>query len=102
MKKQEKIKFEYYSSVEGHVVPRYGTDVYIGAKRVPGGWDWNTDAVVPIPEREYTLYGREYARGVKEGGIIKRTEADYKKYIKAKESANKKNSAEASKSEDAQ
>lgn len=69
--------FKYFSSVFGKVVPRFGTDVYIGCKRTNTGFEWDEKKVVCIPESEIVRYHREYTRVIKEGSIVKRTKTDY-------------------------
>ena len=96
----EKIKYRYFSSVQGHIVPRFGAQgQYIGAKLIPSGeevarsllgpsgqgsflWGWDTTKVVRISEKEFVLYGREYTRALKSGALVQRTAKDYDKYIK--------------------
>jgi hypothetical protein len=72
------ITFRYFRSVEGKVVPRYGTATYIGAQRDQKmGWVWDTSAVVRIPEYEVERFAREYRRALAEGAIIECARADY-------------------------
>jgi hypothetical protein len=67
----DEIKFRYFRSVEGSVVPRWGTPSFIGVRRVPSkGWEWNTEKVVSVPEYETIKYLREYNRALKDGSII--------------------------------
>ena len=95
------IVYRYFSSVEGHVVRRYGAyNQYIGVKLVPSGekevksllgpsaegsfdWKWDTDKVVRISEKEFVRYGREYNRAVESGALIEKKERDFNSYIKS-------------------
>lgn len=79
------IDFQYFSCVKGHVVPRYGTDVYIGVNRTAGGWEWDEDRVVAIPVTECAQYKREYLRAVREGSLIQREKKDHTAYLKTQE-----------------
>ncbi|MCP4674347.1 MAG: hypothetical protein GY854_02280 [Deltaproteobacteria bacterium] len=74
-------KFRYFSSVQGQVVQRYGTDTFIGVKRTANGWDWNDESVVPIPETECSRYEREYQNAVRNGALKIRTQKDYEAYL---------------------
>jgi len=72
------IIFRYFRSVEGKVVPRYGTAIFIGVKRDKvQGWVWNTDLVVRIPESETTRYLREYRRALEDGSMTECARVDY-------------------------
>lgn len=71
----------YVSSVEGAVVPRYGTAI-TGKKNTTIGviWDpkvqglvWNTEAVTLIPASEYRRHVKEYDRALKEGSLKRRS-----------------------------
>lgn len=80
-------EFEYFSCVKGHVVQRYGTPAYIGVTRVPGGWEWDEEKVVPIPVSECAKYRREYLGAVRRGDLKKRTAKDHEAYLKSLEPA---------------
>jgi hypothetical protein len=80
----------FVSSVEGHAVTRYGTTksiggvpspgLLIGAERDPGNPNkvtWDTNQVVHIPEHEARIFAREYARALRDGALVKRTEGEY-------------------------
>ena len=100
--KENNGEYRYFSSVEGHIVPRYGAmGQYIGAKLVPSGekseyrsllgpsglgsfsWDWDTDKVIRIALNDCVKYGREYSRALASGSIIERKERDYDNYMKS-------------------
>ena len=100
MSAEKKIKFIYVSSVKGNYVRRFGTEQYIGAKLVPSGEpvarslagesaegsfyiEWDEKEITRIPETEFNLYGKEYRRLFKNGGLKKRTQKDYDAYIKS-------------------
>jgi len=81
----------YLSSVEGHLVTRFGTTrrvagvpcpgLLIGAERDPTDpckVVMDTSRVVFIPDEEARAFAREYARAVREGALRVRTEAEYK------------------------
>lgn len=71
------IEFRYFKSVEGHIVPRYGTQTYIGARIDKAeGWVWTED-VKRIPTTEVTRYLREYNRALKDGAIVEVKRSDY-------------------------
>ena len=70
--------FRHFSSVEGHVVPRWGTDTFIGVTRAPGGWKWNTGKMVKIPADECRRYLREYNRALKDGSLKEHKDAPEK------------------------
>lgn len=104
----EDIKYCYFSSVEGHIVPRYGApNQYIGARLEPSGekvarsllgpsgegsfvWVWDTKHVERIQVEEVTKYGREYNRALKDKSLKERKVKDYESYIKSVEAAEKK------------
>lgn len=75
----------YVSAVEGRLVTRIGIGSpgamsYIGAERDhadPSTIRWDTTAIVGITQRELARYGRDYAREIADGGLVKRTAAEY-------------------------
>ena|GEM_PF-2634085 len=72
------ILFRYFRSVEGMIVPRYGTTTFIGAKRDKTvGWVWDTARVVRIPESETVRYMKEYRRALADGAMVECLRADY-------------------------
>jgi hypothetical protein len=76
-----KTKFRYFSAVAGRVVQRYGSTIFIGAARAPGGWQWDEDQIVAIPDREFARYAKEYIRAVRDGALKERTEAQYLEHV---------------------
>ena len=81
-----KTEFKYFSPVPGHVVPRFGTQSYLGAKRIEGKWTWFEDRVIRIPVVEHSRYLREYTNAVRNGALKERTEKDFDKFWKTVES----------------
>lgn len=90
----------YVSSVEGHLVTRFGTTQRIGGVPSPGlliGAErdrtdptkvvWDESKIVHIPEAEASAYAREYARAIREGALHKRTEAEFEAAAKAAQEA---------------
>jgi hypothetical protein len=80
----------FVSSVEGHLVTRLGTNTLIGASRDPRAPDrvtWELDAIIAIPGPEYIAHKREYDRALREGGLRKRTEAEFAAYQQALQAA---------------
>ncbi len=77
-----KSEFRYFSSVQGRVVPRYGTDTFIGVKRTSSGWGWDEERVVAIPAAECSRFGREYQNAVRLRALKVRTREDYDAYLK--------------------
>ena len=72
------IIFKFFRSVEGKVVPRYGTATFIGVLRDnKQGWVWDTATVVRVPEYEVTRYMREYRRALADGALVECSSADY-------------------------
>jgi ATPase subunit of ABC transporter with duplicated ATPase domains len=69
----------YVSSVEGHIVRRFGAppNSYIGAKRTGKQIAWETK-IVPIPQNEYSRYRAEYDGAIAAGALTKRTAEEYK------------------------
>lgn len=59
------VEFRYFSPVKGRAVARFGTDAVIGARRTPTGYEWNEDAIVPIPADEVRRHTREYSNALK-------------------------------------
>lgn len=63
-------------SVEGRVVPRYGTDELIGAER---SYDkhgratitWHTERVVPLTDDYFARHQREFLHHLDQGDLIK-------------------------------
>lgn len=93
----------YFSSVEGHLVSRYGTATQtkgpqqIGAKRItppsdatwrqtdaPVGVVWDLEVIVAITAKEAQAFGREYDRAVNEGALRERTAEEYVAYLKSR------------------
>lgn len=95
----------FFSSVEGHLVTRYGTASVksaaslIGATRTPheegGGVTWHPEVVVAITEAEAQLYGREYDQAAREGALVERKESDWLAYREAAKAAGRKATEEA-------
>jgi len=82
----DKQAFRFFSCVEGYACPRFGAlGSFIGAFRVPGGYDWQPDTIVAIPIAEFNRHLKAYNRAIKGGRIKVRTEKDYKESIKALE-----------------
>ncbi len=79
------IQYRYFSSVKGHVVQRYGTGVHVGVVRAAGGWEWDEDEVVAIPETECCKYEREYQNAVRHKALQKRSQDDYDAYVRKQE-----------------
>jgi hypothetical protein len=73
-------EFRYFSAVDGHAVPRYGTRSFIGAERGPEGFVFNTKAVVAIPVSDFARFAKEYMRALKSGALVERNEKDWKAY----------------------
>jgi hypothetical protein len=72
------IIFRYFKSVEGRVVPRYGTTTFIGVQRDQKvGWVWDTSAITRVPEYETTRYGKEYRRALSDGSMVECSKADF-------------------------
>lgn len=72
------ILFRYFRSVEGKVVPRYGTATYIGVQRdQKQGWIWDTSAIILVPEYETTRYLKEYRRALADGALVECSRADF-------------------------
>lgn len=69
--------YRYFSSVEGHVVGRFGSTSFIGVRRGPDGWVWVTDDVYRIPIIEINRYVREYKRALADGSLKEVTKADF-------------------------
>jgi hypothetical protein len=70
----------FVSSVVGLPVTRWGSRTLIGASRsaaTPTVVDYDTDAVVAIPDDEYRKYSREYDRALGNGSLRRRTEKDW-------------------------
>lgn len=72
----------YVSSVEGRLVSRLGikTGQYIGAYRDltdPSIIVWDTNAIIPISEKEFRLYRREYERALTNRSLIKRSREEW-------------------------
>ncbi len=83
----------YVSSKKGRIVSRYGTatlmnaNQWIGVSRDPkdpvwGELLWDEDAVTALTHAEVARFGREYEKSIAEGSLVKRTEADFRAYVK--------------------
>lgn len=74
----------FVSSVEGHLVQRYGLAPHnpIGASfsTIGGAPRWDTTAVYGLTDVEVAQHGRLYERAVREGGLKRRTRADWDAY----------------------
>ena len=82
----------FLSSVEGHLVSRYGSataktaPTLIGARRThaelvdglsgQASIEW-TDEIVSLTAAEAAAYKQEYDSAVREGALVERTEAEY-------------------------
>lgn len=87
----------YVSSVEGHLVTRHGTGLYIGAERdakAEGGLVFNPELVVQIPEAEARAYSREYGRALRDGSLVQRSKADFDAQLAKLDEQAKKEGAE--------
>ena len=74
----ETTEFRYFSPVAGAVVPRYGSQSFIGVRRDPEqGWVWDLDAIVPVPTSQVDQYQREYRRALADGHLNEHTLAEY-------------------------
>jgi hypothetical protein len=83
----------FLSSVEGHVVSRYGATgptrapEAIGARRTATGsgwvWSWDTGAIAALTHAEVAAYGREYAAAVRSGALRERTAEEFEAYTAA-------------------
>jgi hypothetical protein len=82
----------FVSSVEGHVVPRYGsrTPSNIGVTRTADGWAWDTASIEGITHVEAQLYRREYARAFENKSLKLRTADEFASLLRAEEQAAKK------------
>ena len=82
----------YVSSVEGHLVTRYGTGrrvngipmpgLLVGAERDPADPSkvvFDTTKIVFIPEQEAVTYAREYRRALQQGALKARTEDEFER-----------------------
>lgn len=87
----------YVSSVEGHLVTRFGAKLYIGASRNPADPSqitWDLGLVVKIPEAEVLAYGREYRAAIAAGSLLVRTAADFEAFVAAQAAATEKELAD--------
>jgi len=84
-------EFVYLSSAgPKKASPRFGTSVWIGARKGPKGYIFNEDEVHRIPRHEFTAYIRDYNKALnadKRGGADLKIckESDYEAYHKAQE-----------------
>lgn len=62
-----------FFSVPGLVVPRYGTEEFVGARRTGAGFVWSPDPV-GISDEELQRYVREYGQALGRGEIRERVE----------------------------
>jgi ribosomal protein L16 Arg81 hydroxylase len=74
--------FRFFSSVEGHLVPRFATfqaptTQYIGATRTGKNIVWNPEQVVPISKAECQRYRRELNQAVAAKALTERNVKDY-------------------------
>lgn len=82
----------YVRSVEGHLVPRFGTREYIGAtlrgltaeQRAAGqaAVQWDTERIVPITARDTVTYRKEYETAIQTGALKQVSEAEYLEQVK--------------------
>jgi hypothetical protein len=105
---------KFVSSVEGHLVARYGSQPRenIGARRIhpdpnkpaaPYDFDaprvelvWETETVYALTHREYALYRREYDKAIAQKALKVRSPSDYLAWL-AKEQADGEAAAAAAK-----
>lgn len=87
---------KFVSSVEGHLVTRYGTfpRSNIGADRTIADdgtvtLTWDTKRVNPISNAEYARYKREYDTALAEKALTERSAEDYVAFMAAEESEEK-------------
>lgn len=73
----------FVSSVPGHLVTRYGSSEYVGARRDPKTRElsWQPEAVVALTQHELDRFSREYDRALKDGALVARTAAEYDEQI---------------------
>lgn len=78
----------FVSSVEGHMVTRYGTTQLIGCVRnaAPKPEDdaaewkpvsWNTREIVPLTMREAERYTKEYDKAIRNGALKERKREEW-------------------------
>ena len=80
----------FVSSVEGHVVSRYGATgptrapEAIGARRTATGsgwvWAWDTAAIASLTHAEVAAFGREYTAAIRAGALRERTAQEFEAY----------------------
>lgn len=91
----------YVSSVEGHLVTRYGSPdgSYIGAeRRAGGGVAWDTEAIVPIPQGELDAHRREYRGHIARGELRERKPEEHAE-LAARAKAKQRESADSARRE---
>jgi hypothetical protein len=86
----------FVSSVEGHLVARYGAGPHalIGARHGENGPEWTPEIVCPLTDVEVATYGREYRRAISEGALKERKREDFDAYVKAENDTAKKYEAD--------
>lgn len=67
----------YFSVTAGCTVPRFGTDVFIGAVRSKDGMVFDEEKVVRIPVAEVLRYNREYRNALRRKEIVERSVEDW-------------------------
>lgn len=93
------MQFVYVSAVKGRLVTRFPTlqapaPQYVGATRHGKKITWDEDAVVAIPQSEWSKYRREYRKAIATGSLKERTLAEFEAWKKARQADNEKVKAE--------
>lgn len=100
----------YVKSVDGRMVPRYGTETLIGARRPrltkaqrragEAVVAWNTDRVTPITHDEYRRYRRAYDAHLRDGDLLAVDEAAFTAWQRAEARREKECAAERARATD--
>lgn len=75
----------YVRPVAGHLVPRYGTREYLGARVTADGVVWDEKQIIPLTEEYERTYRKELLQDIETGALKKATEEEFSAQCKAEE-----------------
>ncbi len=75
----------YVRPVAGHLVPRYGTREYLGARVTADGVVWDERQIIPLTEEYERTYRKELLQDIEIGALKKATEEQFSAQCKAEE-----------------
>lgn len=67
----------FVSSVEGRIVHKFGSRIPIGVSDTNGKIAWDTQAITMITPADVERYGAAYAKHIRAGDLVERTQEEF-------------------------